>query len=102
MKNEEGFLFCARHPVAQVMAQLAVAHAAGRLARNLVQPAMNLFKRLARPGGRFRAVFCERRHKPFRIQSIPITCAPPGCRVGGLAGPASAIRRDIFVVRGSK
>src|ERR1035441_1870296 len=53
----------------QVMTQLAVAHPVGRLARKLIQPAMHLFKQLAQPGGRFRAVFCERRHKPFRMQS---------------------------------
>lgn len=57
----------------KVMAQLAVAHPEGRLTRKLIQPAMHLFKRLTQHGCRFRAVLCERRHKPFRVQSIPIT-----------------------------
>jgi hypothetical protein len=42
----------------KVMAQLAVAHPVGRLARRLIQPAMHFFKRLAQPGCRFRALVC--------------------------------------------
>jgi hypothetical protein len=45
------------------MAQLAVAHPVGRLARKLIQPAMHFFKGLAQRGYRFSAVFCKRRHK---------------------------------------
>ena len=55
----------------KVMAQFAVAHPVGRLARKLIQPAMHLFKRLPQHRCRFRAVFCERRHKPFSVQEIP-------------------------------
>ena len=57
----------------KVMAQLAVAHPVGRLARKLIQPAMHLFKRLSQHGCRFRAVFRERRHKLFTAQSISVT-----------------------------
>jgi hypothetical protein len=56
------------HPLnaGKVMAQLAVAHPVGRLARKLIQPVMHLFKRLAQRGCRFRAVLYERRHMVFR------------------------------------
>ena len=47
----------------KVMAQFAVAHPLGRLARKLIQPAMHLFKGLTQQGRRLRAMFCERRHK---------------------------------------
>jgi hypothetical protein len=57
----------------KVMAQLPVAHPVGRRARKLIQPAMHLFKRLPQHGCRFCAVLCERRHKPFRVQSVRIT-----------------------------
>src|SRR5664279_5661600 len=55
----------------KVMAQLAVAHPVGRLARKLIQPAMHLFERLTQFDCRFRAVLRERRHTLFRMQSIP-------------------------------
>src|ERR1019366_9363321 len=54
----------------KVMAQLAVAHPVGRLARKLIQPAMHFLKRLSQHGCRFRAVLCERRHKLLRVQSL--------------------------------
>ena len=43
----------------KVMAQFAVAHPEGRFARELIQPAMHLFKRLAPRGCRFRAMLRE-------------------------------------------
>src|SRR5208282_477451 len=57
----------------KVMAELAVSHPIGRLARELIQPAMHLFKRLAQHGYRFHAMLCERGHKCFTMLSTPIT-----------------------------
>jgi len=51
----------------KVMPQPAVAHPVGRLARELIQPAMHLFKRLSQHGCRFRAVLWERRHFQFEL-----------------------------------
>jgi hypothetical protein len=39
---------------------------------------MHLLKRLSQHGCRFRAVLCERRHKRFRVQLIPITWQTQG------------------------
>jgi len=60
----------------KVMAQFSVAHPVGRLARKLIQPAMNFFKRLTQHGFRFRAMLCERRHKQFSVKSTPPLAAP--------------------------
>src|ERR1035441_8250647 len=74
----------------KVMAQLAVAHPVGRLARKLIQPAMHLFKRLTQHGCRFRAVLCERGHKFFRVQSIPFTWQTQGLPCAAASGHASS------------
>src|SRR5204863_8106144 len=68
----------------KMMSQLAVAHPVRRLARKLVQPAMNFFKRFAQRRCRLRTVFCEGRHTPF------FTDKPPNWRlwhISAIAGP---------------
>jgi hypothetical protein len=59
----------------KMMTQLTVTHPVGRLARKLIQPAMDIFKRLPEHRCRFPAVFCERRHKFFNAQSSLFTSA---------------------------
>ena len=50
------------HYPGQVMPQFAVLHAEGRTPGKFIQPAMHLFKRLAKEPDRFFAVFLKGRH----------------------------------------